>query len=154
MESLNWLRLSTLLPSGNHLRCTNHFRQNVKDKLRSLGASQSVSAEFLADIFGVQSGTNFESGLIDADSEISFTAALEHLKHQLGEKLHVILLWSSVLVAEFLANMFGVQRGTNFESGLIDADSETSFTAALEHLKHHWNNLQRSCMSSCSDPQF
>lgn len=47
-----------------------------------------------------------------------------------------------------------MQRGPNFESGLIDADSETSFTAALGHLKHRWNNLERSCNSSHSDPQF
>ena len=47
-----------------------------------------------------------------------------------------------------------MQKGTNFESGLIDADSETSFTTALEHLKHRWNNLERSCISQCSDPQF
>ena len=86
-------------PQAMHLRCTNHLRQNVKDKLRSLGVPQSVSSEFLADIFGVQ-------------------------------------------------------KGTNFESGLIDAHSDTSFLAALEHLKHRWNNLERSCISHCSDPQF
>ena len=38
-------------PQATHLRCTNHLRQNVKDKLLSLGVSQSVSSEFLADIF-------------------------------------------------------------------------------------------------------
>ena len=86
-------------PQATHLRCTNHLRQNIKDKLRSLGVPQSVFSEFLADIFGVQ-------------------------------------------------------KGSNFEAGLIDADSETSFTAALEHLKHRWNNLERSCISHCSNPQF
>ena len=86
-------------PQATHLRCTNHLRQNVKDKLSSLGVPQGVFSEFLAGIFGVQ-------------------------------------------------------KGTNFESGLIDADSETSFTTALEHLKHRWNNLERSCISQFSDPQF
>ena len=69
-------------PQATHLRCTNHLRQNVKDKLRSLGISQSVSSEFLADIFGVQKGSKFEHGLIDADSEASFDTSLEHLKHR------------------------------------------------------------------------
>ena len=85
-------------PQATHLRCTNHLRQNVKDKLRSLGITQSVSSEFLADIFGVQKGSKFEHGLIDA--------------------------------------------------------TEASFNTLLEHLKHRWNNLERSCVSTIADPQF
>ena len=86
-------------PQATHLRCTNHLRQNVKDKLLSLDISQSVSSEVLADIFGVQ-------------------------------------------------------KGSKFERGLIDANSKASFDTALEHLKHRWNNLERSCISSIADPQF
>ena len=33
------------------LRCTNHLRQNIKDKLRSLGLSQELSKDILADIW-------------------------------------------------------------------------------------------------------
>ena len=84
-------------PKAVHLRCTNHLRQNVKDKLRSLGVPQSVFSEFLSDVFGVQ-------------------------------------------------------KGSNFEAGLVDADSEASFSTALDNLKHRWNNLERSCHGS--DPQF
>ena len=40
-------------PNSVHLRCTNHLRQNVKDKLRDLNMSQIVSKEILADIFGI-----------------------------------------------------------------------------------------------------
>ena len=86
-------------PQATHLRCTNHLRQNIKDKLRSLSISQSVSSEFLADIFGIQ-------------------------------------------------------KGRKFEHGLIDANSEASFDKSLEHLKHRWNNLEKSCTSSSTDPQF
>jgi len=68
-------------PQATHLRCTNHLRQNVKDKLCSLGVSQSVSSELLADIFGVQKGSTFENGLIDTNSEASFDTSLEHLNH-------------------------------------------------------------------------
>ena len=68
-------------PHATHLRCTNHLRQNFKDKLRSLGISQTVSSEFLTDIFGVQKGSKFEHGLIDADSEASFDRSVGHLKH-------------------------------------------------------------------------
>ena len=68
-------------PQATHLRCTNHLRQNVKDKLLSFGVSQSDSSECLADIFGVQKGSKFEHGLIDANLKASFDTALEHLKH-------------------------------------------------------------------------
>jgi len=53
-------------PRAVHLRCTNHIRQNVKDKLRTLNIPQSVSKEFLADIFGTRIGTHFEASLVDA----------------------------------------------------------------------------------------
>ena len=58
------------------LRCTNHLRQNVKNKLHNLNVSQNVSKEILADIFG----THFESGLADAQSEAVFKKSLERLK--------------------------------------------------------------------------
>ena len=63
-----------------HLRCTNHLRQNVKDKLRDLNMSQSVSKEILADIFGTRIGTHFESGLADAQSKALFRKSLDRLK--------------------------------------------------------------------------
>lgn len=59
-------------PSTAHLRCTNHLRQNIKDKLRQIGLSQDVSKEVLADIFGVRTGTHLEAGLADAASEAKF----------------------------------------------------------------------------------
>ena len=69
------------------------------------------------------------------------------------DKLHSLGVPQSIFF-RILGDIFGVQKGTNLESGLIDADSETSFTTALEHLKHRWNNLERSCISHCSSPQF
>ncbi len=64
-------------PKAIRLRCTNHMRQNIKEKLRALNIQESVSKEFLADIFGTRIGTHFEAGLADADSEASFTKSLE-----------------------------------------------------------------------------
>ena len=82
-----------------HLRCMNHMRQNVKDKLRNLRISQGVMREFLDDIFGKR-------------------------------------------------------VGSHFEAGLVDAKSESAFRTALEGLKCRWNNLERSCSSGSTDPQF
>ena len=57
---------------------------------------------------------------------------------------------SQSVSSEFLADIFGVQKGSKFEH----ANSKASFDTALEHLKHRWNNLERSCISSIADPQF
>ena len=86
-------------PNAVHLRCTNHLRQNVKDKLRDLNVSQSVSKEILADIFGTR-------------------------------------------------------IGTHFESGLADTQSEALFRKSLDRLKARWNNLEKSCNSNETEPQF
>jgi hypothetical protein len=68
-------------PHATHLRCINHLRQNVKDKLKSLGILLSVWNEFLADIFGQQIGSHFEKGLIDLDLD-KFTPALHKLENR------------------------------------------------------------------------
>ena len=69
-------------PHAVHLRCTSHMRQNVRDKLRSLNVPQSVMNEFLHDIFGKQTGSHFEAGLVDAESETSFRTALSKLQYR------------------------------------------------------------------------
>jgi len=53
-----------------------------------------------------------------------------------------------------LPDIFGVQKGSTFEHGLIDSNSEASFDTALEHLNHRWNNLERSCISSTANQRF
>ena len=62
------------------MRCTNHLRQNIKDKLREFNIPQHISTEILADIFGSRKATHFESGLADAESKSSFSQSLEHVK--------------------------------------------------------------------------
>ena len=59
-----------------HLRCTNHLRQNVKDKLRIVGITQNAAKEFIGDIFGIQLGTHMQLGLIDSEDSSVFDAAL------------------------------------------------------------------------------
>ena len=89
----------TCFPQAVHLRCTNHLRQNIKEKLHDLKIPQNVWKAFLSDIFGVQ-------------------------------------------------------IGTHFERGLIDSQSESSFSAQLTTLRERWNNLERSCKESTSPPEF
>ena len=73
---------SICFPNAVHLRCTNHLRQNIKDKLRSLNIPQSLWKEFLADIFGKQTGSHFEHGLVDCSSQGAFDTALESVKEK------------------------------------------------------------------------
>ena len=67
-------------PKAIHLRCVNHLRQNIKDKLRLIGITQGDCKEFLNDIFGVQRREHFEVGLIYAEFEAIFSTALMRLK--------------------------------------------------------------------------
>lgn len=71
-----------VFPNATHLRCVNHLRQNVKDKLHSLSLRQSAWKDFLGDIFGQQVGTQYESGLIDCKSPEMFKAALSKVKNR------------------------------------------------------------------------
>ena len=69
-----------VFPHAVHLRCVNHMRQNVKDKLHALGIPQNLWKEFLGDIFGQQVGTQYEKGLVDSESPRIFKAALARVE--------------------------------------------------------------------------
>lgn len=71
-------------PNATHLRCVNHLRQNIKDKLRSLGLPHSIWKEYLADIFGTQKGSHFESGLVDASSRVGFPYCSSKSRKEMG----------------------------------------------------------------------
>ncbi len=67
------------------------------------------------------------------------------------DKLNALRLHS--VVNEIIADIFGKQFGSNFESGLIDANSAEAFWKLLSRVKERWNNLERSC-NPLSDTQF
>ena len=74
--------LTAMFPSAIHLRCANHLRQNLKQKLTSLNLDQNVQRDIIADIFGRQVGTHSELGLVDAESKGFFWKALANLKER------------------------------------------------------------------------
>ena len=71
-----------VFPGAVHLRCVNHLRQNVKDKLHNLSLPQSAWNTFLGDIFGQQVGSVYESGLVDAKSCGDFEAGVLKVKNR------------------------------------------------------------------------
>ena len=73
----------------------------MKDKLRNLGFPQSVAREFIDDIFGKQTGSHLEAGLVDSESEAVFRNVLLKLQY----------------------------RWTNLERSCILSDSEPQFHA-------------------------
>ena len=58
----------------------NTFKKNIEKKLVELGITGKKKADIVADVFGQQIGTIYESVLIDANDEKSFDAMLESLK--------------------------------------------------------------------------
>lgn len=72
----------TVFTAATHLRCFNHIRRNIKDKLASLNIPQKVAKEFIQDIFGCQVGSHFECGLLDLESEVAFQRALKQLEYR------------------------------------------------------------------------
>ena len=56
--------------------------QNVKDKLHALSIPKNIWKEFTSDIFGAQTGSHFEAGLIDEQSDVSFWESLWHLEER------------------------------------------------------------------------
>lgn len=57
-------------------------------------------------------------------------------------------------MGDFLDDIFSNKVGSHFVAGLVDAKSESAFRAALGRLKCRWNNLERSCSSGSSGPEF
>ncbi len=55
----------------------NTFKKNIEKKLVELGITGKKKADIVADVFGQQIGTIYESVLIDANDEKSFDAMLE-----------------------------------------------------------------------------
>ena len=67
-------------PQAVHLRCVNHMKQNVKDKLHSLSIPQNLWKDFLGDIFGQQTGTHYEKGMADLESADLFSKSTSPLE--------------------------------------------------------------------------
>ena len=102
-------------------------------------------------------GTDGEAELIKAFS-VCFPSAVHlrctlHVRQNIKDKLRNLSVPQSV-AREFLDDIFGKQISSHFEAGLVDSESETTFRNALSKLQYRWNNLERSCIPSDSEPQF
>ena len=43
---------STVFPNATHLRCFNHFKHNIEDRLKEFNCDNNSQKEILADIMG------------------------------------------------------------------------------------------------------
>ena len=59
-------------PSAMQLRCFIHFKRNISEKLKEYGIPAKVAEEFVDDIFGKHTGSTYNEGLVDANSEEEF----------------------------------------------------------------------------------
>jgi len=78
---------------------------------------------------------------------------MNHMRQNVKDKLRSLRIPQG-LMRDFLDDTFGNKVSSHFEAGLVDAKSESAFQAALGRLKFQWNNLERSCSSSITDPEF
>ena len=86
------------------MRCFNHFKANIKDKLKDLHFEQHPLHSIIADIIGHACGGIKELGLVDADEEDDFKAkfnSLEDRWNELESKSRMISADTKELQPEF-----------------------------------------------------
>ena len=76
--------LEMCFPNAISLRCFIHKKKNIEEHLK--GSSAVVIKEIVSDIFGIQDGEVFNSGLVDKESEEAFDVSLGRL-YKRWEKL-------------------------------------------------------------------
>lgn len=63
-----------------HVMCSIHFHRNIKRKLQELALPPFIISDIVADIFGRQTGTTKETGLIDSEDASEFRVRLQQCK--------------------------------------------------------------------------
>ena len=68
-----------------HLRCFIHMKDNIRRKLTELLLPQSVREDIIRDIFGVQHGSTYTQGILDAEDSADFDGRLASLQKKWEE---------------------------------------------------------------------
>ena len=90
-------------------------------------------------------GTDGDKAIINALSH-NFPHAIQlrcflHFKRNMQEKLHELGM-SKAIMAEFISDVFGKQRGSCHTEGLVDCNSECEFDEKLKGLEKKWNDME------------
>ena len=72
--------LKSSFPWAQQLRCFLHMRRNIKSKLNELRFTSASLSLVLADLFGMNDGTTFREGLVDASDEKDFFLKLKNME--------------------------------------------------------------------------
>ena len=75
-----WNALCSVFTDAVHLRCDMHLKDNVKRKLLELNINSNAGREITRDIFGLESESCREGGLVDCQSETEYSETLEVIK--------------------------------------------------------------------------
>ena len=75
--------LVAVFPSGLvHLQCFLHMKENVRRKLTDMGFPETTRERIIKDIFGMQQGTMYMKGLLDAVDGCEFDYKLSLLENR------------------------------------------------------------------------
>ena len=66
--------------AADHLRCKIHSQRNIEEKLKQCGIPNREKKQFIHEIFGYQSGVQYNAGIINAGSHEEFDAQLASLE--------------------------------------------------------------------------
>lgn len=79
--------LKVFYPHAVKLRCTKHFKENVKDKLKALRITGEDATFFISAVFGCTSPEGiYQEGLIDSPDEETFDSLLSSVEEIWNEK--------------------------------------------------------------------
>lgn len=109
-----------VFPHAVHLRCVNHLRQNVEDKLYALTMPQIIWKEFLGDIFGQQVGAHYEKGLVDCESPETFRAAVAKVERR----------WNDIE-----SGIIGEEGHPQFHSWLVEYKADVIIKCVLPEIR-------------------
>ena len=81
--------LVAVFPGGLiHLRCFLHMKENIRRKLTDMGFPESTRNRIIKDIFGMQQGTMYVKGLLDAVDGSEFDYKLSLLEEKWSDIEH------------------------------------------------------------------
>ena len=134
----------TTFPAAVMLLCSNHAKQNIKEKLKDLVGDIELRKTVYTSIFG----NEFTVGLVDSDSFKEFDLRLEHLckKWEVNPRLQSFCQYFQVHKADQFR--YHIIKCVVQHTGIVDTIDlfTTNATECINSLKEEARSLQLCCI--------